>query len=402
MEIKKKKIFEDACLNILAAALPIIYIQLIVFPLIAKAENVEKYGLMVAVYAIMMFTPNISGNALGNLRLIKQDLYERRTGDFNLLVFYYGIINFVVLIILLLNFYPRTNFLGMVLACVASILTFFNAYYEVEFSLKLSFRDRLLLRVFLVIGYALGTLLYLWLSYWELIFVGGQILTSIYLYKNSSLYKESWTRTEHYQETRNDSVFLVGASCVSSSLNYIDKLILFPLLGAMVVSVYNVATLMGKIVLLLIPPIKSLVLSYISRVNSINKKLVVKLLLICIGLCSVLYLGCIISSKYILELLYPQFSAEALEYVPITTLMIMLSTITALLQTIILKFCSIKWLGLIDTIAVIMYLVISFLMVKKIGLYGFCLGNLVSYMMKLIMLLAFFLKTYKEGAVKEC
>ena len=400
MEHSKKKILFDTCLNIVAAAIPIIYIQLLAFPLVAKRENVESYGLMVAMYAIMMFTPNISGNALANLRLIKRESYENRKGDFNLLVFYYGIINALILICLFASYYSLNNIMGILLACIASMMTFYNAYYEVDFSLKLNFRCRLLLRICLVAGYFFGTILYFIFDYWELIFIGGQVCSSLYIYKKSCLYKEPWGKTEWYKETKRDSMQLVSASCLSSSLNYVDKLLLFPLLGASIVSVYNVATVMGKIVLLLVPPINSLVLSYISHAKKVKKILILKVAIVCICVCSILGLLCILLSKYILQILYPQFWREAIQYVPITSLMVIIAATANMIQTFVLRFCDIKWQTLINGVAVAIYFSVGLVLVQKFGLYGFCFGYIVSYTIRLILLLLVFLRTYDEGKEK--
>lgn len=401
MQIGKKKILIDTFLNIIAAALPIACIQLLAFPIVAAKDTVVDYGLMVTIYAALMFLPNIIGNSLGNLRLVKRETYENVKGDFNNILLKYAGINIIVTGIILIYYYKTIWSLRLWISFITAVMTFFNAYLEVDFSIKLQFINRLILRVYLVCGYVLGIVIYCYTNYWEYIFLFGQIGSSIWIVWKTNLYKEPLSKTIYYKETRNDSLQLVGASCASASLDYLDRLMLFPLLGATIVSIYNVAMLIGKMILLVTPPINSIVLSYLSHFKKLKKRTIAKMIAVFIGLSAILYIGCNILSGWILKLLYPQFVAMAMEYVPIATLTVMVSTIAGFTQLLVLRFCKIKWQAYINSFVVVIYLVCSLGLMQLWGLYGFCVGNLISYTIKFLILVIVLFKTYDEGDIGE-
>ena len=191
LNITKKQVLIDGILNIIAAALPVVVLQLIIFPIVAQKETETIYGLMITIYAVFMLIPNICGNSICNVRLVKNSLYEREQleGDFNVIVVKYGIINLVIGIIILAYYYRMKDPVGMCLSLIVILLTFLNAYYEVYFSIKLAFKNRLYLRVALVAGYFAGMLLYFLLHRWEVVFLCGQICTSCFILIKSNLYK---------------------------------------------------------------------------------------------------------------------------------------------------------------------------------------------------------------------
>ncbi|MFA6707928.1 MAG: hypothetical protein WCR91_08515, partial [Sphaerochaetaceae bacterium] len=66
----KKKIIKDVLLNIVATALPIIILQLIIQPIVAKRVGSESYGLMLTLIGVIQIGVGIFGNSLNNIRLL--------------------------------------------------------------------------------------------------------------------------------------------------------------------------------------------------------------------------------------------------------------------------------------------------------------------------------------------
>lgn len=57
------------------------------------------------------------------------------------------------------------------------------------------------------------------------------------------------------------------SNVLARAINYADKILLYPLLGGTMVSVYYAATVFSKVVSLAITPINSVALSYLSKIN---------------------------------------------------------------------------------------------------------------------------------------
>ena len=89
MQIKKyKKIILDIVLNITATAIPLIILQLVVLPLIATKMSDELYGFTLTIISTITIIASSLGNALNNVRLIKNRVYEEKgiQGDFSILL----------------------------------------------------------------------------------------------------------------------------------------------------------------------------------------------------------------------------------------------------------------------------------------------------------------------------
>lgn len=402
LEVSKKKVIIDGVLNILAAALPIIALQLVIFPIIAKNETNDTYGLMITIYAVFMLLPNIFGNAICNVRLVENSKYEKSevAGDFNLIVIKYGIISSSIVFFILFYYYNDNDIIGICLSFIISILTYMNAYFEVYFSIHLEFYNRLLLRCFLVIGYAFGLLFYFVLNRWELVFLLGQLFTSIFIFMRSDLYKEKLVKTFNYNSVNRDCYFLIVAGLLASSLDYVDRLILLPLVGGELVSIYYVAALMGKLIIFIIPPIKTLILSYISHIDKLSKKHFIIIILCGIIICCIMYLLCLSISPLILKILYSQYASEAIRLVPIVTISALISGLGSIIQVFVMRYCKMKWQLIINGISVGTFFIVSIILLQAYGIVGFCIGNIIGYIIKLFGLIIVYLSINKSEGVK--
>ena len=64
----KKKVIGDMVLNIIAVTIPVAILQLVVYPITAKAISAENYGLMLTIYSAWVMVSNSIGNVLNNIR----------------------------------------------------------------------------------------------------------------------------------------------------------------------------------------------------------------------------------------------------------------------------------------------------------------------------------------------
>lgn len=125
---------------------------------------------------------------------------------------------------------------------------------------------------------------------------------------------------------------LILSSALSNVLTYVDRLLLFPLLGGTMVSVYYASTLFGKAISLGITPINGVVLSYFSRLKRLKVN-TFKTMLVASGILGVLgFFACMLVSRPILTLLYPQWMDQAMHYIGITTATAMVAMVISVIQ----------------------------------------------------------------------
>ena len=84
---KKKRVVIDMLINLIGTGLPLVALQLIVYPIVARTINAEAYGRMQSLVSFIFLISGTVGGALSTTRLIHEYDYEEcgRKGDFSLL-----------------------------------------------------------------------------------------------------------------------------------------------------------------------------------------------------------------------------------------------------------------------------------------------------------------------------
>ena len=148
-----------------------------------------------------------------------------------------------------------------------SIFILINGYLTVEFRIDLNYNKFALDGVFLSSGYILGYFIYLWTGYWEMIYLIGVLTSFIFVITNTSIYKDPIIITNLFGFTSKQTFALLISQLLVSGGIYLDKILLFPLLGGEAVATYFVASILGKSLGLVIGPLSGLFLSYLARKN---------------------------------------------------------------------------------------------------------------------------------------
>ena len=84
---KSKRLATDMLINLIGTALPLVALQLIIYPIVARLIDADAYGRMQSLVAVIFLISGTIGGALSTTRLIHQFDYEekRLTGDFSVL-----------------------------------------------------------------------------------------------------------------------------------------------------------------------------------------------------------------------------------------------------------------------------------------------------------------------------
>ena len=398
MQIKKyKKIVLDIILNVTATAIPLIILQLIVLPLIATRISDELYGLALTLISTITIIASSLGNALNNVRLIKNGLYEKQgsQGDFPVLLLGELAASCIAIIISISQY--KLGYEDLILLIILTLIWTAREYLIVTFRLELNFKGIVINNIIMVIGYVAGLMLYYLTLHWQYVYILGILFSLIYIIKRSDIIKEKITITPLFRTTLSELLFLIFASLINNLLNYADRIIIYPLLGGTAVSIYYASTLFGKIVSTAISPLNSVALSYLAKKNTLKKELFTKTLGFS-GIVAILgYVICRIRALPLLKVLYPDWAFQSIKYVPITTWIAMITMVTSVMSPFVLKFCSMKWQLVINITVLIIYLSLSVTLYKSWGLMGFCIGILISNIVKFAIMFVLGMKASKKS-----
>ncbi len=388
---KKKKIVTDMLINLIGTGLPLIALQLIVYPTVARRIDADAYGRMQSLVSVIFLISGTVGGALSTTRLIHQYDYDETgtTGDFHLLnIFSLGFVAVITPIVISL-YLGEVDLFELLLITVISILNYLELYYEVGLRLQLNYHRIFINKLIGAVGYLFGFLIFRITFDWHYIFICAYLLQTIYCILNTDLIHEPISKTNLYINTTRSFGSITLASAFNKSLTYFDKILLHPLLGGEAVSVYYAANIFGKLVLQVLEPITNVVLSYLSKEKKVSRSIWGLTIPIGIVFCVLMYAFCLLVSRFVLTILYPQFVDEAMKLIPVSTLSLCVSSFVNIIHPLALKSIKPSRQIVISGCGLGVYTVLALALYRSYGLMGCCIALLLSYSVKLALILLF-------------
>lgn len=399
--IKRKRIAKDVILNIFASAVPVVLLQIFLFPSLALEIGAELYGFVVAVYSMFSLAPGSLGNVLNNARLIHQtDWGSKADSDFNVLLLISGILSVSITIVYsLLNGF--SEYVSLVLIALTSLLWVVREFGSVVFRLVLDFQAICINSFVMCLGYIIGYLIFAFSGNWGYIFLVGQLLSCIYIFRKTGFFSSGFKATIHFKQLLKEVLQLEISVFIARMVTYCDRLILYPLMGGTAVAVYYAATVISKLVNLGTSSLNSVVLSYLSKQTKDKHKQTLSVLLIGFGVCVFFYAVILLVAPLILSILYPQFVDDAITLVPITAAASLTAVLSSLLNPYLLRFRSVHWQLVVPFLSLIVYTALTLLLFMHFGLIGFCVGALITEILKLLVQLLIYLCVKPSSLASE-
>ena len=378
-------------INLIGTGLPLVALQLIVYPIVARRIDADAYGRMQSLVSVIFLISGTLGGALSTTRLIHQYDYDEqgRIGDFSLLNVYSMGAVAVVTPIVIYFYLGEVDLYELILITVISVLNYAELYYEVGLRLKLNYRKIFINKLIGAIGYLIGFLIFRWTFDWHYIFISAYLLQTVYCIHSTELFREPVQKTEAFADTTRSYGNITLASAFNKSLTYFDKILLHPLLGGEAVSVYFAANIFGKLVVQVLEPITNVILSYLSKEKKVSRSVWGLTITVGGGFCVLMYLFCLLVSRFVLTILYPQFVDEAMKLIPISTLSLCISSFVNIILPLALKTIKTNRQIIISGGGLACYVVLALTMYRPYGLMGCCVALLISYAVKLSLILIY-------------
>ena len=318
-------------------------------------------------------------------------------GDFPFLLRNFTAINFIVILIGTLFYIKELNVVYLFFSIIISALILFKAYFEVGFRIKLDYVSILNNGILQCLGFMLGLAFFRFFHVWQFVFLFGFLFNTIFTILKTGMLKEPFIKTKLYSNVSKDAQIYTLATFSGSLMTYADKMVLYPLMGGHVVSIYYTATILGKIIGMISGPITGVILSYISKWSNSQKKIFSKILIVGVILAVIGYGITMVISYPVINILFPQWKDEVMIYLPITTIAIAIQTLNSFLNPFILKFYDMKWQIIIGMVSVAVYFVMALVLWNFYGMIGFCIGTVLGQLSKtLIMVFLHFVWSNKE------
>lgn len=373
MRSNKIKLYSvDFALSILATFLSTGVMQLVVLPQLSRNLSAADYGVMLTATGFMNILVNAFGNNLCNSRLRQQGKYVRinKSGDYQLLLIAASIM--AVIGVALFNIFLHEDFISLILPLALITVTgIFKAYYLVTYRLTLNYKKNLLANIYSCVGYCLGGFLLIKVCRWPWVFLPADILTLLYIFFSSRIIHEPIKKTELFLDSAKVTTALLVGGLVGNVTNYLDRFIIYPILGGEGVSTYATAAWFSKSILIVMAPITSVLLSYITAgVLKLNKK---KYIIICLFLLAGVFLSwgaAVVFAPIITGWMYPTLIDQARPYIEFVSFSVVMGIMGNFLSIMVFAYAPVKWQTIIPVIKVLIYLILGVLLVNGYGIIG--------------------------------
>lgn len=271
-------------------------------------------------------------------------------------------------------------------------ISIINLYGTAYYRLNLNYSKILLMNTIRCTGHLVGLFLYFIFNYWSLIFFLSELLGIIYLFFTTPLFNMKFEKSanksiEQIIALRRDYFNLLSSSLISNIIVYFDRLLINPILGEKAVTQYYVASLTGKTFSMVTTPISTVLLSYTTKYkNNISKKTLRTLgffilLLIIIGMPLLNLI-----SPIVINLLYPNFYGDSIQYVYLANIVVLTNIASSLLNVLILSKSDLKWQSRINITYGLLFIGLGVILTSLYGLYGFCISSIISNIVRLVFL----------------
>ena len=394
MLLANKKTLTNIVLNAIATILPLAVLQVFVYPNVSRTLGDDSYALMLTIYSVWVLVSGTLAGAINSSKIVAYAEYvnNKLNGDYPLIIKKWLAITSVVCFVAIWYYLESFYLLHIVLGVIVSCLMFIQMYLECGFRIDIDYKNLLINKIVLSIGYVIGYFLTYITKYWEFIFVFGYGLSILFCMLKSSIKNEKSIKTILYKRTISDCYMYATSNFISNAVNYADKLVLYPLIDSASLSIYYVSTLLGKVASTGASTIRDVLLSYLSKENKNDKKIFAIFVVAITCIVTLGYFVIVNIGKVLLAYLYPTLISEVIIYLPIATIISMLDVVAVIIHPFTLKYCSSKWQVLFSASYGISYFIFSLVLWKMLGLKGFYYGGIIGQIIRIVLMLAIYFK----------
>lgn len=382
----KKKFLSDALLNILSFAIPLSILQLVGLPILANKLGGQSYGIIITLISVITLSSQPIGNALNQCRLIFDKDYKdnRLEGDFNLIVINGAIGSAVFVVVATFFIDSEVTFYSIGLSVIMAALMLLKDYFVVGYRLNLNYKYILFNNILLSVGYLVGIFIFLQTLNWQYIYITGLLLSLMFIFATTSLGTEKVEKTPLFNQTLKSLGNIYSSLLIKNMTSYADKFIILWVLNPLSVSIYYSATIIGKMIMMVMSPINSVLLSYLVKLNKVSRKTFLVITLGSLFVGALGYTTTIMVSRPFFETLYPAWAEESLDIVYITTGVAVINIISNTVNPFNLRFNESKWQLYTGLLYLFVYLLLALPAIFFGGLVLFCWATLIAALLNLV------------------
>ena len=277
-------------------------------------------------------------------------------------------------------------------------------YVDVSYKLTLRYRRYFVFYCFVGVGYALGAFLAYKTRIWPLAFLPGELFGVLFAYiADGTLRRRALRISPAFGGVLKVTLLL----CLSEGLSYLianaDRLILKLLIGASAVTVYYLATLVGKTMTLITIPLCGVLVGYLARYEGrLTRRAAKWMLLGSMISVAVFTCACVLGGCLMLWLLYPTEFDAVRPFLLVGSLSEVIFFTANILSVILVRFAKKSYQLIISGAFAVCFFGIGIPATLYGGLWGFALAVVGANLVRLLLCIALGLYwSRKKNAISD-
>lgn len=351
-------------------------LQLVINPLLNKQMGSDQMGAMLYIMGLVSILCPSIGQALNTSRLVVRRNHPVTNGDYDWILLGFGTVGSVIALLLSRNSLQSAGMgVGVFLLLMVTI---FRYYGDVEYRLNLNYRRYFIYYAWIAAGYLAGYVAYRLTDQWMVIFLVGETAALVYVGVTGQVFRNFFTRSRRFHVALERGFFLTLSYLITNTTLNMDRLVLKSVLGNTAVTEYYAVSLVGKTMVLLIAPVNTIIISYLTRKKELlSRSQFLKATLAGGGVSFLFFLCCQIGTPLFVWLFYRNLYETTKGLVTVVNLAQILGLFSAYLFILVLTFTDEKWQLWLQAIHFVILAGSSIVCTMKFGMEGFawaCLG----------------------------
>lgn len=378
----------DIVYSIAALLLMNATIQLIVYPFLLKQKGEEEFGYILTLLAIISILASSLGSSAHYSRIIIDPDGNRANSDYLICLFALLPIAVVVSAVALRIVVPQQKESILLFAFLIWI-TILRSYCDVNYRIRLDFKGYFRYYALISLGYLLGCLLYRFTKSWMSVFAIGETFSVVSVFfGKDSVVKFNFSPTPNFKENLKSISYLALSNFTLAVVLNCDRPILLNMIDGEAVTKFYIASLIGKMISMIIVPLNGVILSYLVKIKqSLSSASVGKLigLVLSAGVFSVF--ACVIVSHIYVRIVYPEMYESVRQLFWVANTGQVLYFLSSTIMMLLLRVSEEKTQLYINLVYFIIYLVSSVLCTKIFGMQGMLWSIVAVNALKLIIII---------------
>ncbi|MCJ0954474.1 hypothetical protein [Mammaliicoccus sciuri] len=380
------KFLKDIFINLVAQSLLLVIQQLLLFPHYEEFLGKIDFGTFLTIFGIINTISIGLGTSFTNLYQRNYNLaLDNNSYDSEYKKYFYKLIKyfFVCLIPIFLLFRSiYDDFLVIILAIILTLIITLRIFLIVKYRVQKRFNIILIFNIILSFSYSL-LVLFDNIDIKSVLFyiIIAEIISFFILLFMSKILLINYEKYTFFDKKMLNVLLISGFA--GATMTYSDRLLITYLLSGSAVSIFYIATLPSKMLLVPFNMLSSVILSYLADTDVINKKLKKTISYTMPILCIFIFLISYFVGLIIIKLIYPGYITDIKSIYLIVNISFSLTIFDFVIRSFLVKYFSLKIKAIIDVMALCLFIALSLLFFTLYkNLFSIAFAQLVTLLLK--------------------